>query len=104
MILPTSISVTKASDILPPPTPPPPPKAPASPAEAAAENGRAVTPTRSPVHPARTPAFDPQVRVLSRDAVVDKCDKMCATGKEAIVSSPHQRRTEGSQLMCACLG
>ena len=63
MILPTSISVTKASEILPPTL---------STAEGNPDDAWAG------------------VRVLSRDAVVNKTDKMCVTGQcmfLAVVSS-----------------
>lgn len=55
MIMPSSISVTKASDILP------------LPLSAEADQDGADS--------------QPRIRVLSRDAVVDKTDKMCASGK-----------------------
>ena len=53
MILPTSIAVKKAADILPPQTPP---------------NG-ADGETR-------------RVQVISRNAIVDETDRMCASGKQ----------------------
>lgn len=52
MVLPASIAVTKAADVLPPPTDP------------GEQNGER-----------------PRVQVISRNAVVEKSDKMCASGE-----------------------
>ncbi|KAK3689550.1 hypothetical protein B0T22DRAFT_377745 [Podospora appendiculata] len=68
MILPSSISVTKACDILPPPTP--------------------------------TPPSPPRIKVISRDAVVNKTDKMCAS---VLIVKPHSSssvRHHGEQGTC----
>ncbi|KAK1830134.1 RmlC-like cupin domain-containing protein [Podospora conica] len=70
MILPSSISVTKASDIFPPAPPP-------------AEGGTSDT--------------SDGVRVLSRDAVVNKTDKMCVTVLILKPSSSTTIRHNGEQ-------
>jgi len=73
MILPASISVTKATDIAPlPPSPPPP--------------------------GARQP---PRIRVLTRDAVVNKTDKLCATVLIVKPKSFTTIRHNGEQGWCA---
>lgn len=64
MILPSSIHITKASEILPPSG--------LSPGEGA-DGSRDAAATVEP-------------RVISRNAIVNKTDKMCATGK---FSPPH---------------
>ncbi|KAK3317782.1 hypothetical protein B0T19DRAFT_297647 [Cercophora scortea] len=79
MILPSSISVTKAGDILPPlPSPSTAPllvEAEGEGAEAEEAEARAAA-----------EAGKPRIKVISRDAVVNKTDKMCAS---VLIVKPH---------------
>lgn len=59
MILPASVAVTRAADILPPEP-----------------------------QPSQAEGETPQVRVISRHAVVDKTDNMCASGQQTHWSWP----------------
>ncbi|KAK3321843.1 RmlC-like cupin domain-containing protein [Apodospora peruviana] len=73
MIMPSSISVTKAADILPPlPSPPPPSDA----------NGTKET---------------SRIRVLTGDAVINKTDKMCASVLLVTAKSSSTVRHHGEQ-------
>jgi hypothetical protein len=80
MVLPSSVSVTKAQDIWasdPPPSPIPPPRS------LGEEDKERTTSRRNGTPPPRRNLLRPGVRVFHRNAVVGRSDAMCASGERS---------------------